>query len=113
MEPLPPATSSRGTAVTIGRTPEVSQDPTPSGMLLVAMKKYVLIGALAVIPFSVSAQPVAPVAPPPELATHDQIRAARAKDVLEQKRGPTSRPWDRDANGRRPWETSVIPKTKP
>ena len=31
-------------------------------------------------------------------------------DVSEEKNAPTTRPWDRDASGKRPWERSSVTK---
>jgi hypothetical protein len=33
-----------------------------------------------------------------------QIKAQRAKEDADEKNGPHERPWDRDVNGKRPWE---------
>ena len=40
---------------------------------------------------------------PAILSPHDQIKADRAKAAREEA-ASTIRPWDRDANGKRPWE---------
>jgi len=40
------------------------------------------------------------------MSIRDQIKAARAKDVLEEKSASVARPWDRDAFGKRPWDTA-------
>jgi len=44
---------------------------------------------------------------PPALSGTEQIKAARAKAAREEAAQPTTRPWDRDANGKRPWETKL------
>jgi hypothetical protein len=42
--------------------------------------------------------------PKVELSVRDQIKADRAKEKAEEKDGPQARAWDRDANGKRPWD---------
>jgi len=44
---------------------------------------------------------------PPALSATEQIKVARAKAAREEAARPTDRPWDRDANGKRPWETKL------
>jgi hypothetical protein len=46
----------------------------------------------------------------PEASMHDQIKAARAKEMMDEKNAPSERPWHRDANGKRPWERKEPPK---
>ena len=69
------------------------------------MEKYpasvLLIVAACLFSCSASAQ----IAPQPAaLSLTEQIRAARAKATREEAAEPTGRPWDRNANGKRPWE---------
>jgi hypothetical protein len=40
----------------------------------------------------------------------NQIRAERAKDADALRNDATKRPWDRDANGKRPWEVPFPPR---
>lgn len=70
------------------------------------MKTYLMI-AITLFAAPVAAQPVVPPAATPEISFRDQIKAARARDAAEQKSGSTVRPWDRDVNGKRPWDTPV------
>jgi hypothetical protein len=42
--------------------------------------------------------------PKVELSVRDQIKADRAKEKADEKDGPQARAWDRDANGKRPWD---------
>jgi len=39
----------------------------------------------------------------------EQIKADRARATADEENGPHERPWDRDSNGKRPWER-VLPK---
>jgi len=43
---------------------------------------------------------------------HDQIKTDQAKSKADFESGPKERPWDRDANGRRPWDRKEAPPTK-
>ena len=45
-------------------------------------------------------------APKEAISDYDRLRAARAKAKLEEESAPKSRYWDRDADGKRPWERS-------
>jgi hypothetical protein len=51
-----------------------------------------------------------PVLAKPELSVRDQIKAARAKYDNAEKNAPQARSWDRDANGKRPWDRNEPPK---
>lgn len=42
--------------------------------------------------------------PKVELSVRDQIKAGRAKEKAEERDGPQARAWDRDSNGKRPWD---------
>ena len=42
----------------------------------------------------------------------DLIKADRAKDLTDKAAQPTARPWDRDRNGKRPWEVKLEDTTK-
>jgi hypothetical protein len=46
----------------------------------------------------------------PKLSDRENIKAERAKAVAEQAKSDRARPWDRDKNGKRPWEV-VQPST--
>ena len=48
----------------------------------------------------------------PEISLTEQIKAARAKEDTAEKNASPVRPWDRDANGKRPWEVNGPAKTK-
>jgi hypothetical protein len=56
-----------------------------------------------------AAQPATPEPATPEISARDQIKAARAKEAEETKSGPTARAWDRDVDGKRPWDTTAKP----
>ena len=46
-----------------------------------------------------------PLTQNPVISNRDVIKAARAKDAEREKAEGPSRAWDRDAAGKRPWET--------
>ena len=50
------------------------------------------------------------VEPKPPVTDREQVQADRAKAAAEEKSAPTTRPWDRDPNGKRPWERSSVSK---
>lgn len=62
---------------------------------------------------AVTAQTPAPQIPQSDLSVREQIKAARAKDKAEEESDQTKRAWDRNSDGKRPWETSVAPERKP
>ena len=75
------------------------------------MTKFVIAALLAML------HAMAPVAaqaseaqPKPPVTDREQVQADRAKAAAEEKNAPTTRPWDRDANGKRPWERSSVTK---
>ena len=75
------------------------------------MTKFLIAALLAIL------LALAPVAaqtseaqPKPPVTDREQVQADRAKAAAEEKNAPTTRPWDRDANGKRPWERSSVPK---
>jgi hypothetical protein len=68
-------------------------------MRLVSMKTILLIAAIGIFPVVSQAKTTTN---PDSL--RDQIKASRAKDAAAAKAGPTAREWDRDVNGKRPWE---------
>ncbi|QOG18985.1 MULTISPECIES: hypothetical protein [Bradyrhizobium] len=73
--------------------------------------KISLTMLLVVWSAAVTAQTAAP--PQSDLSVRDQIKAARAKDKADEEADQTKRAWDRNGDGRRPWETSVAPERKP
>jgi len=73
----------------------------------------IFIVVLLILPWSaVAAQAVPPPGPPlqAELSIRDQIKAQRAKEDAEERNEPPGRPWDRDAEGKRPWERVDKPR---
>jgi hypothetical protein len=49
------------------------------------------------------------IAPPATtLSDRDRIKVDRAKAAAEEKNSTTARAWDRDSNGKRPWDV-VLP----
>ncbi|KJC50913.1 hypothetical protein UB31_11725 [Bradyrhizobium sp. LTSP849] len=73
------------------------------------MKTYLAIIAVMLLAPASAAQFAGPAPAAPELSSHDQIKAARAKEAEETKSGPTARAWDRDGDGKRPWDTRARP----
>lgn len=65
------------------------------------MNRLLIIALLATSP--VAAQTAQP-SPKPLLTDREQIQADRAKAAAVEKSDPAARPWDRDADGKRPWE---------
>jgi hypothetical protein len=72
--------------------------------------KKALIAAFVIVPLSANGQttPASKEAP----SMQDQIRSDRAKYKLEFENGSKVRPWDRDANGKRPWDEKEAPPPK-
>ena len=66
------------------------------------MMKIVILTALALISLSTQGQTAPASKDIPSM--HDQIKIDRAKANADFESGPKERPWDRDANGRRPWD---------
>ena len=73
------------------------------------MKTYLAIIAVMLLSPASAAQLATPEQAAPEISARDQIKAARAKEVEDTKSGPTARAWDRDSDGKRPWETTAKP----
>jgi hypothetical protein len=72
------------------------------------MKTALLMMMLAIAPVA-RAQSVVPPVSKDALSMSEQIRAARAKADREEETGPKERFWDRDADGKRPWDRKEIP----
>jgi len=72
--------------------------------------KIALLATLLTVLLSTHGQtaPVSKEAP----TMHDQIKTDQAKSKADFESGPKERPWDRDANGRRPWDRKEAPPTK-
>ncbi len=68
------------------------------------MKAFLLIPLLFVWTPARGETTAVPPLPKEELSIHDQIKAARAKQAADEKIAPSGRPWDRDADGKRPWD---------
>jgi hypothetical protein len=72
--------------------------------------KIVLLVALLTVPLSTHAQ-TAPISNEAS-SMHDQIKTDQAKSKADFEGGPKERPWDRDANGKRPWDRKEAPLPK-
>jgi hypothetical protein len=70
------------------------------------MKMILLVGAVLFLSSSAIVRSTEQATAAADMSVRDQIKAARAKDVLEEKAGSVARPWDRDASGKRPWDTA-------
>jgi len=71
------------------------------------MAKFIIIAIIALlITFPALAQTKPP--PKPPLTDREQVKADRAKAAEDDKTAPTSRPWDRDTDGRRPWDPKPL-----
>jgi hypothetical protein len=72
--------------------------------------KIPLLAALLSLPLSVHGQtaPGSQEAP----SAHDRIKAEQAKSKVDFDNGPKERFWDRDANGKRPWDRKEAPSPK-
>jgi hypothetical protein len=73
------------------------------------MKTYLAIIAIMLLAPASAAQPATLEQATPEISSRDQIKAARAKEVEDTKSSPAARAWDRDSDGKRPWDTTAKP----
>lgn len=78
-------------------------------MLSTRMKTSLVIITITLSVAALAAQAATPEPATPEPTFRDRIRAARAKEAEETKSGPSARPWDRNGDGKRPWETPAKP----
>ncbi len=65
------------------------------------MTKFIIVVLLTTCPLLAQTTPV-PSTPP--LTDRERVQADRAKAAEDEKVAPTTRPWDRDLDGKRPWE---------
>jgi len=65
------------------------------------MIKFIIVTFLTTLP--VLAQ-TTPVPAPPPLTDRERVQADRSKAAEDERLAPITRPWDRDADGKRPWE---------
>jgi hypothetical protein len=74
--------------------------------------KIFLVLALITPWSAIAAQVVALPGPPSavEPSVRDQIKAQRAKEDADERNDPPGRPWDRDVDGKRPWERVDKPR---
>ena len=71
------------------------------------------IALLATLLLSAAEGPATTAPVPEPLSIHEQIKADRARAKVDEENSPKSRHWDRDADGKRPWDSSKdIPRTK-
>jgi len=73
------------------------------------MKIALLLTLFAISP-SAEGSPVAKPVPNEFPSMHEQIKADRAKAKAAEENDPKTRYWDRDADGKRPWE---LPRETP
>ena len=74
-------------------------------VLSALMGKILVVGAILFLSSRAIVRSAEQATSAAEMSIHHQIKAARAKYDLEEK-GSVSRPWDRDASGKRPWDTA-------
>lgn len=70
-------------------------------MLEPGMTRFIIVAFLTTLPVLAQTTSV-PGAPP--LTDRERVQADRAKAAEEERVAPITRPWDRDADGKRPWE---------
>ncbi|WP_143198846.1 hypothetical protein [Bradyrhizobium sp. NAS80.1] len=75
-------------------------------VLSALMKIILLVSAVLFLSSSAIVRSAEQATAATELSIRDQIKAARAKNDLEEKAGSVARPWDRDVSGKRPWDTA-------
>ena len=68
------------------------------------MTKFIAIAALLAMAPALAQTGVPSTPAKPALSDREQVKADRAKAAEDEKGTTTARPWDRDADGRRPWE---------
>jgi hypothetical protein len=73
--------------------------------------KNALLAALLIVPLSSQQAQTAPASKEAP-SVHDQVKTDQAKSKADFESGPKERPWDRDANGKRPWERKEAPLPK-
>jgi hypothetical protein len=69
------------------------------------MKQHLIVALLTLWPYAAVAQSGLPETKPDAPSLHDQIRAERAKDREAERADTKARPWDRNSDGKRPWDT--------
>jgi hypothetical protein len=72
--------------------------------------KIALLMVLLILSLAVHGQTTP--APREAPSVHDQIKADQAKSKADFDSGPKERPWDRDADGKRPWDQKETPSRK-
>jgi hypothetical protein len=89
----------------------VSKSPHTASKTGYLMKIMLLLLLLVISPEGQAANALSPAPDAP--STREQIKLDRAKAKAEDENGPKTRFWDRDADGKRPWDRSKeIPLTK-
>ena len=71
--------------------------------------KTALLMALLILSPSAGAQTKGAPASKGVLSIREQIQADRAKAKMDEENGPKERFWDRDVNGKRPWDRKEAP----
>lgn len=64
------------------------------------MTKFMIVALLTTLPVLAQTTPV----PAPPVTDRERVQADRAKAAEDERVAPITRPWDRDADGKRPWE---------
>ncbi|AWL98397.2 hypothetical protein ABIA00_000484 [Bradyrhizobium ottawaense] len=84
---------------------ELKSDKSTVEMLEPGMTKFILVALLTTLPVLAQTTPI----PTPPLTDRERVQADRAKAAEDEKGAPMTRPWDRDADGKRPWERKSKP----
>ena len=64
------------------------------------MTKFIIVALLTTFPALAQTAQI----PAPAVTDRERVQADRAKAAEDEKVAPATRPWDRDADGKRPWE---------
>jgi hypothetical protein len=73
------------------------------------MKIFLLVAYMIACWSTASAETSASASPKENSPVHDQVKAARAKEKADDAREPKERWWDRDSDGKRPWDKPTRP----
>ncbi|SCB34478.1 hypothetical protein GA0061098_1006243 [Bradyrhizobium shewense] len=84
---------------------ELNSDKPTVEMLEPGMTKFIIVALLTTLPALAQTAPI-PTQPPTD---RERVQADRAKAAEDEKVAPMTRPWDRDSDGKRPWERKSKP----
>ncbi|WP_245453675.1 hypothetical protein [Bradyrhizobium sp. AC87j1] len=84
---------------------ELKSDKPTVEMLELGMTKFIIVALLTTLPALAQTAPI----PTQPLTDRERVQADRAKAAQDEKVAPMTRPWDRDSDGKRPWERKSKP----